>query len=182
LASLGHPGKFQQVSRLGLVTVRHSSRGRQSNFAALNRGRHLYLAGRPSRWALAHISSFNWFRVLPSLLQQRSSTEVTVNQTLHDVSPSPGLVYYIYIFGGFCPLMEFCPVPNSLYIQVLCSPVFAELLPSTPAVGSSQTLRRGTRNGITEFSQRAPPIFGRGAITLGIAPHSSIVFISVHTF
>jgi len=25
--------------------------------AALNRGRHLYSAGRPSRWALAHISS-----------------------------------------------------------------------------------------------------------------------------
>jgi len=29
-----------------------------SQTAALNRGRHLYLAGRPSRWALAHISSF----------------------------------------------------------------------------------------------------------------------------
>ena len=29
--------------------------GRQPNFAALNRGRHLYSAGRPSRWALAHI-------------------------------------------------------------------------------------------------------------------------------
>ena len=29
--------------------------GRQPNFVALNRGRHLYLAGRPSRWALAHI-------------------------------------------------------------------------------------------------------------------------------
>ena len=28
--------------------------------AALNRGRHLYLAGRPSRWALAHISSLLW--------------------------------------------------------------------------------------------------------------------------
>jgi len=26
--------------------------------AALNRGRHLYSAGRPSRWALAHTSSF----------------------------------------------------------------------------------------------------------------------------
>ena len=25
------------------------------NFAALNRGRHLYLPGRPSRWASAHI-------------------------------------------------------------------------------------------------------------------------------
>ena len=31
---------------------------RQPNFAALNRGRHLYSAGRQSRWALAHISSF----------------------------------------------------------------------------------------------------------------------------
>ena len=29
-----------------------------SNFAALNRRRHLYSAGRPSRWALVHISSF----------------------------------------------------------------------------------------------------------------------------
>jgi len=29
-----------------------------SHTAALNRGRHLYSAGRPSRWALAHISSF----------------------------------------------------------------------------------------------------------------------------
>jgi len=28
-----------------------------SQTAALNRGRHLYTAGRPSRWALAHISS-----------------------------------------------------------------------------------------------------------------------------
>jgi len=33
-----------------------------SQTAALNRGRHLYSAGRPSRWALAHISS--WFLVL----------------------------------------------------------------------------------------------------------------------
>ena len=32
-----------------------SSSGRQPNVAALNRGRHLYSAGRPSRWALAHI-------------------------------------------------------------------------------------------------------------------------------
>jgi len=32
-----------------------SSSGRQPNFAALNRRRHLCSAGRPSRWALAHI-------------------------------------------------------------------------------------------------------------------------------
>jgi len=32
-----------------------SSGSRQPNFAALNRGRHLCSAGRPSRWALAHM-------------------------------------------------------------------------------------------------------------------------------
>jgi len=55
--SLGHPCKFQRVLHLGSITAWHSSIGRQPNFAALNRGRHLYSAGRPSRWALAHISS-----------------------------------------------------------------------------------------------------------------------------
>jgi len=53
--SLGHPCKFQRVSSLGSVTARHSSNGRQPNFAALNRGRHVYSARRPSRGALAHI-------------------------------------------------------------------------------------------------------------------------------
>jgi len=43
------------LSYFGSVTARHSSSGREPNFAALNRGRHLYSAGRPSRWALAHI-------------------------------------------------------------------------------------------------------------------------------
>jgi len=57
LASLRHSCKFQRVSRLGSVTAWHSSSACQPNFAALNRGCHLYLAGRPSRWALAHISS-----------------------------------------------------------------------------------------------------------------------------
>jgi len=59
LASLGHPSKFQWVSRLGSVTARHSSSGRQPNFAVLNRGRHLYSARWPSRWALAHILLFS---------------------------------------------------------------------------------------------------------------------------
>ena len=57
LSSLGHPCKFQRVSCLGSVTAWHSGSGRQLNFAALNRGCHLYSAGRPSRWALADISS-----------------------------------------------------------------------------------------------------------------------------
>jgi len=54
-SSVGHPSKFQWVSCLGIVTAQHSSIGHQPNCAALNRGRHLYSAEQPSRWALAHI-------------------------------------------------------------------------------------------------------------------------------
>jgi len=118
---------------------------------------------------LGHPCKFNGFRVLASLLQRRRSPEA--NQTLHDVWPSPGLVHYIYTFGGSWPLTEFCPMQNSLYVQVLRSRILAALLHGTPAAGVSQTLPRGTRNGIAELSQRAPPIFGRAGIMLGIGPH-----------
>jgi len=53
--SLGHPIKFQWVSHCGSITARHSGSGHQPNFAALNRGRHLYLAGWPSCSASAPI-------------------------------------------------------------------------------------------------------------------------------
>jgi len=43
-------------------------------------------------------ANFNRFHVLASLLHRRRSTEV--NQTLHDVWPSPVLVYYIYTLMG----------------------------------------------------------------------------------
>ena len=46
---------------IGSVTARQSSSGREPKFAALSTGRHLYSAGRPSRWALDHIVvSFLW--------------------------------------------------------------------------------------------------------------------------
>ena len=38
------------------------------------------------------------------------------------------LLHYIYIFGGSCQLTEFCPVQNSLYVQVLRFPILATLL------------------------------------------------------
>ena len=83
--------------------------------------------------------NFNGFRVFASLLQRRRS--LGANQTLHDVWPSPGLVHYIirYIFGRSCPLTEFCPVQNSLYVEVLRSFILAALLHGTPAAGVSQT-------------------------------------------
>ena len=49
--------------------------------------------------------NFNGCCVLAALLQRRRSTKV--NQTLHYVWPSPGLVRHIYIFGISCPLTEF---------------------------------------------------------------------------
>jgi len=100
--------------------------------------------------SLGHPANFNGFRILTYLLQRCHSLQV--NQTLHDVWPSPRLLHYIYIFGGCCPLTEFCQVQNSLYVQVLRSPILAALRHGTPAAGISHTLRCGTRNGITELS------------------------------
>jgi len=59
----GTPSKFQQVSHLGSVIAWPSSSRHQPNFAALNTGRHLYSAGWPSRWALAHILVMFFFTV-----------------------------------------------------------------------------------------------------------------------
>jgi len=119
-------------------------------------------------WVWGTPANFNGFRILASLLQRRRSLEA--NQTLDEVS-WVGTLYMHFRALLNCPLTEFCPVQNSLYVQVLRSPILTALLHGTPATGVSQTLRRGTRNGITELSQRAPPIFGEASITLGIGPH-----------
>jgi len=118
------------------------------------------LAAEISSGVLGTPANFKGFRVLASLLQRRRSPEA--NQTLQDVWPSPGLVHYTYIFAGSCRLTEFCQVQNSRYVQVLRSPILAALLQGTLAAGVDQTLRLGTRNGITELSQRAPPIYSAG--------------------
>jgi len=67
------------------------------------------------------------------------------------------------------PLTAFCQVQDALYVQVLRSPILSALLHGTPAAGVSQSWRRYTRNGITELSQMAPPIFGCSAMTLASA-------------
>jgi len=84
--------------------------------------------------------NFSGFRVLVSLLQRRRSPEA--NQTLHDVWPFPGLVHYVYIFGGSCLVAEFFQLQCSLCVQNLRSPILTALLHSTPVAGVSQTLRR----------------------------------------
>ena len=52
----GTPGNFNRFRVLAALLHGTLVVG-VSQTAALNRGRHLYSAGRPSRWALAHISS-----------------------------------------------------------------------------------------------------------------------------
>jgi len=65
---------------------------------------------------------------------------------------------------------------NSLYVQVLRSPILTALLHGTSAAGVGQTLRRRTTYAIMELSQRAPRIFGRATITLGIGIYSGSIF------
>jgi len=115
-------------------------------------------------------ANFNGFRILVLLLQRRRSPEVS--QTLHDVWSSPGLLHYTYIFGGFCP-DRILPCAKFTLCPSLRSHILAALLHGTLAAGLSQTLQCGTRNGISELSQMAPPIFGWAAIMLGISPNSS---------
>jgi len=63
----GTPANFNGFCVLAAL-LHDSQVEREPNFAALNRGRHLYSAGRPSGWALAHISScvgFSFFHIKP---------------------------------------------------------------------------------------------------------------------
>ena len=51
--------------------------------------------------SLEHTSKFQRVSRLAFVTAATSFTEA--NQTLHDVWPSPGLLHYIYIFGGLLP-------------------------------------------------------------------------------
>ena len=120
---------------------------------------------------------FNGFRVLAShtaAVRRRRSSEA--NQTLHNVWSSPGLVHYIYIFGGSCPLTEFCQVQHSLYVHKSCVLLYwqrycmvHEQRPSAKLCG----LVRGME--LRNFRRRRHCIFGWAAITLRIGQHSSQV-------
>jgi len=66
---------------IGSVTARHLSSGRQPNFEAFSSGRHLYSAGRPSRWPSAHIlvCQYDAFhKVKHNLLKFNCKINVTV--------------------------------------------------------------------------------------------------------
>jgi len=71
------------LSYIGSVTARHSNSGRQPNFAALSRGRHLYSAGRPSRWALAHILVIILIIIVEFIHKVHKETVANIAKTKH---------------------------------------------------------------------------------------------------
>jgi len=109
-------------------------------------------------------ANFNGFRVLASLLKRRRSTEA--NQTLHNVWPLPGLVDYIYIFGGCCSLTEFCQVQNSLCVLSFALSYWQRYCTAVEQWAQAK---------LCGVEHRARPIFGRATITLGIGPHFSFL-------
>jgi len=97
--------------------------------------------------------NFNRFHVLASLVHRCRSSEA--NQTARSLAVSCAGTLYIHV-GGLLPpdgIFLRAKLQNSFCVQVLHSAILAALLHGTPAVGLSQTLRHGTRNGITELSQ-----------------------------
>jgi len=126
--------------------------------------------------SLGHPSKFWWVSHLAFVSAATSLTGGQPNFAQYLVI-SWAATLYIH-FRGLLPLTEFCRVENSSYVQVLRSRILAALLHGTPAAGVSQTLRHGTRNGVTQLSQWSPILFGRVAITLDIGPHSSCFFVS----
>ena len=74
------------------------------------------------------LANFNRFRVLASLLHRHRSTEV--NESLHDIWPSPGLVHYIHFWGRMTPSGILPGAKSTLHPSLDC-PILAVLLKST---------------------------------------------------
>jgi len=82
---------------------------------------------------LGNPSKFQWVLRLGFVTAATSLTGGTMFGLL------PGW-YTVYIFGGSCPLTEFCELQNSLCVQVLHSSILVVLLHGTWAAVISQTL------------------------------------------
>jgi len=117
---------------------------------------------------LGHPSKFQWVSRLGFVIAARCSPEA--NQTLHDVWSSPGLVHYVYTFRGCCSLMEFCPMQNILYVQLLQFSYIGSVTAHHSSSGNQPNSAAWYRewNYWTFAEGGAPPIFGWAAITLGI--------------
>ena len=120
-------------------------------------------------------ANFNWFHVLPFT----AATSVTRGQPNCTILDRLLCWYTIYTFlGALAPWRNFAHC-RSHFTSKLAFSYIDSVTAHTPAACVSQTLQRGTRNGITELLQRLPPIFGWAAITFGIGPRSSCSYFAV---
>jgi len=112
-------------------------------------------------------ANFNGFHVLRSLLLTGGEPNFA-----RCLAISWAGTLYIR-FWRLLRLMEFRPVQNSLYVQVLLSPIFER---------HCTTLVQWASAKLCSVEERAPPIFGRAAnaITLVIGPHSSYLYFRVN--
>jgi len=103
----------------------------------------------------------SWSRYCTDVAQRRSTNLCTMFGRLLGW-------YAIYTLAGDLAPTEFWQVQKSLCVQILLSPILAALLQGTRAVVVSQALRRSAESATW-------PVFGRAAITLGIA-HILLIF------
>jgi len=123
-------------------------------------------------WAPQHISTgfASWLRYCSDVAHRRPAKLCTIFRRLLGW-------YTTYTFLGTLAPKGNLPAAIFTLRPSLAFSYTSSVTARTPAAGVSQSLWRGTRNGITELSQTAPPIFGSAAITLGIRPHSSLIFL-----
>ena len=128
------------------------------------------MAGSPSVFSctcMGHPSKFQRVSRFGFVTAPMRSTKLS---TMFAVSWA--VVHYIYIFGCSCPQRNFtmCKIHFAskscilLYYLRCCTAL--ELWASAKLCG---------------VEQRAPPVFGRAAITLGIGPHSSLSSLGTGT-
>jgi len=107
-----------------------------------------------------------WLRYCSDVVHRRPTTLCTMFERLLGL-------YTIYTFSEALPLDGISLRAKFTLRPRLAFSYIDSVTARHSSSGVSLTWRRGTRNGITELSQMAPPIFGWAAITLGIGPHSS---------
>jgi len=124
--------------------------------------------------SLGHPANFNGFLVIGFVT---TPTSLSGGQPNFAGCLAVSCTGILYIFFGRGALAHngILPAANITLRPSLAFSYTGSVTARHSSTGVSQSLRHGTRNGITELSHRAPPIFGRAAITLGISPHSSFV-------
>ena len=172
LASLRHPCKFQCVSLLGIVTAQQSSSGHQPNFAALNRGRHLYSAGRPWRWALAHILVFVVYLKANATVEDNGHVPASSPAQQHSVRRYEicWSILCCFIVAGWLNSSLACYRPD-----VLLPPNWQ--CQSTGKVWSNPFFTSWTHGTVfSRICQVAPHIQEQATITLGCIRAAVVVF------